>query len=318
MFKPQKFKPVKKSIQAIKDCDYSGKALQNYADALSDEIRSLQSTTLHLPKGSLIYRCRKHTLPFTPYLFPSELSYRTDIANIHRYGRCNFPYRGLFYGSIVFNPQKKEEGYLTCIMETSSLTSDPNSGSEGYEVYTVSMWELTEEIKVPIIPPIKDGFIKESMSSSLSNVGGKSDELKEYYRLICEEFSKRIPPESHHLYGLCAITGLAIVDNNIALAYPSVKTEQTSVNIVLTPDNVEKYLRFRSSVVVDIFKFGSNNELAIRQLFTARASDGLPLVYKQVEPKDTTSLATVVQHFNDLNISSEHILDKLLHHMTGF
>jgi hypothetical protein len=314
LFKQQKFE-MRDLITAMKNCDYSLESLRSFEVLLHNHIKEFHIPHMRLPKGKFIYRCRRNSQPFSPYLLPQDLSYIADSQKIESFGRCNAPKSNKFYGSVSLN--QGEKGYLTSILETSELTSSPDLNSEGYEVYTFGMWEILEDIVIPAIKPsveLPDNNVGAQVSNRYDEIVGElqnQEERKEFYSFINEEFSKAVAKENNQSYGISALTAELLMQGAKGLLYPSIKTNQETFNIVLTPECVDNYLRLKRVGVVDFFKFGSNNSVASRNLLVADHLEGKELSYRKVPKENSMPLSIALNTFLDEGISLDYILAKV-------
>ncbi len=313
---------MKNLLDQIKQFDYSLEALDTIGALLNQHITEIPTIELILRKGRRIYRCRKNPLPFNFFRFETELSFRTDVHNIHEFGRCNFPYDPIFYGSVV---SKDISGYETAVIETSSLVDNQDEivEHEGHETYTIGAWELKEDIRIIVIPPSEVNKIGSSLNQEITDAYLKleskfslSENMKSFYDLLGHEFSKNMMDENNEHYCLSALISLMFLKNDIkGIAYPSFKTKQQSFNVVFKPQTVIDYFEFKGSMVGDLFKF--NKIMFFRNLFSADVSEGIPLIYRPITSNIISTDREVIRFFNSKGIDENHIISVLLNQFTG-
>lgn len=315
--------------ELLKRFNFTQKDLTAFENHIEHTLKKLPASQIKINKGRSIYRCRKYNLPLESlFHFESDLSYRTDLDKISNFGRCNVPMNSVFYGSMVHypnhkngvkdKPQMADLGYLTAILETTALLDPPQSPkvSEGVEIYGVGMWEATEDFDVFIMPPNGDRKEESELANELLETHDNNmiqakanDEIREFYQIMGNEFSKYMHDKPNAQYGISALFSAHTVKSAGGVAYPSVKTEQKGFNIALTPDTIDSKFKFKRAGIGELWKFGK--ELYFRFTATAERDQGIPLVYSKDRVPEV-SLEEMINHYRNNGIDPDHIIKVLL------
>lgn len=313
----------------LKRFNFTQKDLTEFENHIEHTLKKIPATVLKINKGRSIYRARKYNLPVESlFLFESDLSYRTKLDEISNFGRCNVPNDSIFYGSMIhysghknvgkIKPQMTELGYLTSILETTELLDSPESKfvSEGVEIYGVGMWEATEDFDVFIMPPNGERKEESELANELLETHNNNmtqakanDEIREFYEIMGNEFSKYMHNKPNVQYGISALFSYHTVRSGGGIAYPSVKTEQKGFNIALTPDTIDTKFKFKRAGIGELWKFGK--DFRFRFTATAERDEGIPLVYNKDKVPEV-SLKEMINHYRNSGIDPDHIIKILL------
>jgi hypothetical protein len=312
----------------LKRFNFSRKDLVEFEDHIVHTLKNFPASKMKIQKGRAIYRCRKYNLPLESlFCFESDLSYRIDLSNISDFGRCNVAENSVFYGS-TYSPIKKngveeklemkDPGYVTAILETTSLVDSPRSTkvSEGVEIYGVGMWEATEDFDVFIMPPNKLWGKESELAKHLLEIHEKnmkyvsaSDEIREFYNIMGSEFSKYMHDRPKAEYGISALFSSHTVVSGGGVIYSSVKQEHNGLNIALTPDTIDNKFKFKRAGIAELWKFGKDSHLRFTEV--AERNHGIPLVYKKVKDFDF-SVEKMIYYFENKGIDPNHIIKVLI------
>lgn len=312
---------MQKLLHAIENCDFSIKQLQEIAKIMSENLKELPVSEMIIPAGRHIYRVRKHNEPnnFTPHLWQDELSYRKDEDNIHSFGRCNTPYQSHFYGSIVTKDLENgtpaiDEGYVTSIFETTSMydSSDETVDTEGYERYTLGMWRITKPIKLVVVPPLDfenqlstlSIELRKRFNRLIENIPLTDDQLK-LYQIMSREFSKEMLKKPNSHYGISALISSVVLNSTQGIAYPSVKTLQQSMNVVLNKETTDNCLQLRKAGVIELFKL--KKDYYFRNNLLAECTPKKMIHYQPVQKDQTVTLKEVKDYFTSRGIGLDYI-----------
>jgi len=171
----------------------------------------------------------------------------------------------MFYGALKTSLIKEQR--LTAIAETLYNFKDSGTDCIDGKYYTVSRWTTQNKLSVVEVvfseyalknnPDIARSYENQKRILQELNLG--QDEVNfqlEFLKFISEEFAKQVSnPECYKIS--VAYTNLALLCPDVSgIAYPSVQTEYFGVNIVLSPEIVDKYLKPTICSTHIVFKKG--------------------------------------------------------------
>lgn len=220
---------------------------------IRESIRFVPVTTAKLHKGEHIDRVR---LNGKTDFFNSqaELSYISNQNIIDKYltefGRANKPHEPLFYGAL--RSTQIAQNRLTAYCETSELIHDNKAINLEGELFTVSRWEVKEELIIAEIvfsddalkanPDIRYSF--DNQFKQLNQSEHREIALRQL-QLFSNEYARKT--NSHHDYKISvAYSDLLLNEYGVdAITFPSVKSAYQGQNIVFKPKSVDKYLELK-------------------------------------------------------------------------
>lgn len=258
---------LKTIIASITEADLSLVSYNKLVNALTS-LQFVPFVTALLKKGHSIERARINK-PEEIFLSESQISYRTDYANIKSYGRANVPHFSLFYGAIESDVIKHPR--LVNLLETSEIfrNLEKNEVQNADFIMTVGKWIIKEDIEVVEMvfdeKSIKNSVdIKRSYEFHIEKLTKEHPEHKEQFELILRFFSNQFAKKeikTHFDYMISsAYTDMAINwQGHKGLTYPSVKTDYLGQNVVLTPFVVEKYLALEIVAMYRVEKKGKKS-----------------------------------------------------------
>ena len=193
-----------------------------------------------------LIRYRSHDDTNKDKLFESseELSYRTDIMNINRFGRANESGQGFFYCN-------DNENRNTGITEIVSIFRGNDNSSE--EVLTIGAWDVKENLRLAMILPSERSIGKNKDFDQMKDYydhfenSPEFENLKNLNNFLANEFSLDIEKHNSNYKISCAFSNYIKeqcpheVDG---VMYASVKSEYEGTNIVIWPEAVDKKLEF--------------------------------------------------------------------------
>lgn len=255
---------LERLINKYKSIKLQGVAFPKLLRELRKDFRYLPFTTAKLKKGGTIERAR---INLEGEIFNSEnqLSYRTDIRNITKYGRANIPHSSMFYGSIVSdhiaNPR------IVNIFETDE--SFRNHDSEDRELLvTVGKWKIKEDFEIAEITfsdevRKKIPSVQKAYEYHIQKIKQDHPKNYEYFIRIMEFFSdefakKDITSDSDYKLS-AAYTELALMANLKGVTYPSVRTEFEGINVALPIPVVDEFLELEIAGMFLIKKIGKKS-----------------------------------------------------------
>ena len=279
----------------------------------------LLSTSRKIPKGDYIYRCRQN-LPLKQfYHFESEISYRSDIQNIVKFGRCNVNNSTKFYGSITLAENYKEfgknlpPGYLTCLQETSSLFREEKSG---YQRFTVGQWQAKKDVHVRAIKPPESHLNKSKLANDMiqafkdnwdENLANQDE--RDLMELFGNEFSERAQSGTDSDYYLTALFSEIVLSSHHGIAYPSVQAEAEGLNVAFDPKYFDEHFELVRVVVIDFFKF-ENHVHGIHNFICKNPKD-YPFKYEMVNEQNF-EIKDIIESFESEGISKLKIIQSLV------
>ncbi|WP_350284635.1 hypothetical protein [uncultured Croceitalea sp.] len=190
-----------------------------------------------------LIRYRRHNKGEEFFNCSHELSYRTDILNIHNFGRANEPGQGFFY----CNDNKNQE---TGISEAVSIFRGNKDSEE--EILTIGAWDLKKPLNLVMILPTEKNSgnnLEFDKMREFYNGFDKSEEfedLKTFNEFLANEFTLDLEKQKSNYKITCAFSNyikekFPEVDGII---YASVKSEFNGTNMVLWPEVVDEKLDF--------------------------------------------------------------------------
>ena len=243
----EKLKEYSKNLSAV--------SYEEVYDLLKNGIKYIPIPLAKIKKKAYIDRVRPNKGEIL-FKHIDELGYIKDKNIIENYltsfGRANCPHQVMFYGALETSLIDKQR--LTAIAETSHIFRKPEIDCIDGELYTVSRWEIQDEFLVVEIvfseyalnnnPEIAQSFENQKKLLQEHNLDKKEMDFHlNFLKFISEEFSKKVSSNDDYKIS-AAYTNIALLHPDVnGICYPSVQTEYFGVNIVLTPETVDKYLK---------------------------------------------------------------------------
>ncbi|OGS69812.1 MAG: hypothetical protein A3F91_10750 [Flavobacteria bacterium RIFCSPLOWO2_12_FULL_35_11] len=253
-----------------------------FNENLLTQLKSIDLRDISYQKLASLFQLGKHSLPFTTAIVPketaiergrinhngeifhseNEISYRTDIENIKKFGRANSPFQSRFYGAIPSEDIK----HARVILFT-ELCEEYRCEPVKYvdTTVTVGRWTVIEEFEVAQMAFDERYFVSEEIKKIRDNwitkLSQNNDIPLEQFQKTLEFFSAEFAkPDIKHTddYKLsCLYTDFAIHSAGLkGIFYPSCRADYKGYNIVVTPEIVEKKLRLD---VVAMFRLKVTN-----------------------------------------------------------
>lgn len=233
--------------------DLSSVSYEEIYDLLKKGIKYIPIPLAKVRKNAHIDRVRPNK-GSTLYEHIDNLGYIKDKEIIDKYltsfGRANRPHQVMFYGALETSLIDKQR--LTAIAETSDLFRENKDSLDG-KYCTVSRWETQDEFLIVEVvfsefalknnPDIKKSFDKQK--ELLQDHGLDEKEVNfhlDFLKFISEEFSKKVTNSEDYKISAAYTNIILLHPETNGISFPSVQTEYFGVNIVLTPEAVDKYL----------------------------------------------------------------------------
>jgi hypothetical protein len=241
-----------------------------------------------------------------------DLGYIKDknvIDNIlTSFGRANNPHQVMFYGALETTLIDKPR--LTAIAETSHIFRIPGTDCTDGEHYTVSRWETQKELFVVEVvfseyalknnPDIVKSF--ENQTKLLKEHNLEPQEFAfhlEFLKFISEEFSKRVTNAEEYKIS-AAYTNLALLHPDVSgIIYPSVQTDYFGINIVLTPEVVDTFIKPKICSTQVLYKKGMKSLIANGKYYCKDIDINKNIEWKEHESEILTTNEQVIEHLRE-------------------
>ena len=291
--------------------DLSAVSYEEVFDLLKNGIKYIPIPLAKVRKNAHIDRVRPNK---GKVLFKhiDELGYIKDENIINKYltsfGRANCPHQVMFYGALETSLIDKQR--LTAIAETSHLFRNPETDCVDGEHYTVSRWESNDEfLLVEVVfseyalknnPEIAQSFENQKKLLQSHNLDKKEMDFHiEFLKFISEEFSKKVSNDYDYKIS-AAYTNIAILHPHVSgISYPSVQTEYFGVNIVLTPESVDKYLKPIICSTQIVYKKGLKSLIANGKNYCKTINLNKDIDWKEHDKSILTDKEEVMTHLEN-------------------
>jgi hypothetical protein len=255
-------------ISNLKTLDLSTRPLDQIQSLLNGLGQILFIVT-KLPIGKVIMRARVND-KIEPFKEAKQLSYKPQECNI-KYQRASTPNRTMFYGALIPDEiieTDLDNSRVIGFCEVSKLIRDKTI-TKGEQRVTFGKWIVTKEMLVITIIHHQDYRKKNSWADFLRNdyqtfIQCHTDSTIKDSQLITEyfasEFAKPIEENGEHNYLISAKISERLVQLKAngqeinGIIYPSVQTEGHGLNIAVTPETADTYLRLEAAVECTAYK----------------------------------------------------------------
>ncbi len=184
-----------------------------------------------------------------------------DVLNNHvNFGRANIPKQAVFYGSIL--SPKIRVPRAVAYFETSSVLKELEIHENIEEIFTLSLWEILEDIEVMEMIFSDDALLKsEYAQTSFKKQVERfihlpiADHYMKQGKFFSNQFARKdIGKNEEFKYKISAAYSNYVWDktNFKGVTYPSVASEYLGQNIALLPEVVDSCLELKK---VAMFKF---------------------------------------------------------------
>jgi hypothetical protein len=260
-------KDLQQTLKMLKETNLNKVSYMKIVHTLINDIVIIPSCIAKFHQGGPIYRARINK---TGEVFTSEndLSYRTDIDKISRFGRANIPHQSMFYGA--FESEEVAYPRIVNLFETSELFRNPTE-DDGEFIMTVGKWKAKKEFKViemvfskgniQNVPEIKRAY-KYQKALMRKDHPDQIEQIESVLEFFSNEFAKKnIRCDSDYKIS-SAYSNLVLSQTTDVhgVTYPSVRTDYKANNIALFPDSVEYFLKLE---IVGMFKITKNGNNAL-------------------------------------------------------
>jgi len=200
----------------------------------------------------------------------NEISYRTINTSSILVGRFNRPQESMFYATVASENDTKSNPFITSCLEACKEILDENN-TKPFQYFTTGYWHLNEPFYVFNLcfnekfidenPKFKEYTTKYTAEIRTLFKRKVADFIIDFWYFLSDLAGKKSESESDHFLTTifwCAVksylTTIYKIEAN-GIAFTSSMTENSGVNLVLTPKAVDKYLCLKSSLM---FKFTRN------------------------------------------------------------
>lgn len=252
-------------IDQIKKADLSKLSYNKILSIIRNNEIQLPYVTTIIKKGAPIERGRIHKENEILFYSEYDISYRTDLGNIDKFNRASKPHTSRFYGAIPSDDIKMAR--IVLFSELDKKFRD-NDLSDHCATMTVGRWIVQKDFEVADIV-FSDSFINSQQISDrfkfwanrlIDHKIGEENYVK-LLKFFSDEFSKTNIATDHDYKLSTAYSDFAIHANDFnGVMYPSVRSDYKGINIVLTNQAVEKYLKLEK---VSVFKYKVENSKSI-------------------------------------------------------
>lgn len=218
--------------------------------------------------GNVVFRCRQN---FNGEVFKNykQISYPPK-EYITKYGRANFPHESIFYGCIPSQLSNDDDemiaAYNACILETDKdLLSDVRGDFK--TTYTVGKWAANDsESNFAYLPFSHSAFLRNPMIRNIANLFHQcalqlypQKEVDEiiipFQKYISFKFSARKTSKNDYILTNAFKNALLNYYNLNGgrldgIIYSSPMTHCAAINVVLTAEFVDKFLRLDNIVMM--------------------------------------------------------------------
>lgn len=250
---------IQELIQLLRNIDLSKVSRDKIVYTIHKNGIRLPILTSIIKRGEIIERGR---VSDEGCIFSSEyeISYRTDIEKIDKYGRANRPFQSMFYGS----SPSRDIKHPTIVLFSELVEQFRNISKLNFETtMTVGRWIVTEDFEVADVCFSENYFTVEEIKSrydswvqKIQNTELNEEVYKDLLFFFSNEFAKK-SINNHHDYKISSIyTDYALNEKLNGICYPSVRTDYKGRNFALLPSAVEKFMELREAAV---FKYTIQN-----------------------------------------------------------
>ncbi|MDP4208723.1 MAG: hypothetical protein Q8928_07925 [Bacteroidota bacterium] len=246
-------------IQLLKNTDLQHVSRDKIIYTLHKNGIRLPILTSIIKKGEIIERGR---ISHEGRMFSSEceISYRTDIEKIDKYGRANRPFQSMFYGSSPTRDIK----HPTIVLFSELVEQFRNISKSNFETtMTVGRWIVIDDFEVADICFSENYFTVDELKNRFELWVQKIQDTElneENYQNLLSFFSNEFAKaniNNHHDYKISSIyTDYVLNEKLNGICYPSVRTDYQGRNFALLPSAVEEYMELREAAV---FKYTIQN-----------------------------------------------------------
>lgn len=243
-------------LEKLQSFDFKNNTPDDVRNLLSN--LKIYSIPFYINKGVYIIRGRKGA-GFTKR---SQMTYCPE-GKCSTLKRASLVNQTMFYGVISNKQSNQQDALLVALCECSILCRE-GVKSKGKENFSLSYWEILKPLHV--VSFINDmTFHKEKGNELLNQLrrayvtfhgeSNSSGDDKDISKFISSEFSKEVKDSTEYLISATIATDIIKDMGYDGIVYPSVQLHgKWGINIALTPQAVNKKLRFKRIVEHTLYK----------------------------------------------------------------
>lgn len=246
-------------LSELKKTNLSKVSFEKIFIQLKNSIVFIPFIKTQLPINLPVYRSRLCDGE-TFFYCEQDISYRTDINSIDKFGRANVPHQSVFYGSSI------SENCLTpSLINLLEISKHPIESllRHGPRFLTVGKWIVKKEFDVANVSFSNDFMkvredIKDLFKLKLNQIKSKYPNHSDFYidiiKFYSDEFSKKIDSYDDYKISAAYFNLIVFGNNNVfGVTYPTVKGNFETNNIALIPYAVETFLELEQAAVFKVF-----------------------------------------------------------------
>lgn len=243
----------------------------------------------------------------------AEFSYKPQEFN-STYQRASTPYNTMFYGCIVPPIKEKfieEEWRINVVFETFSLMEQRYS--KGVQKITFGKWNNIEALQLIVIvnssvfsnPHIFLNELSKMYLEFVNHYPENKVEAINYMDFIGNEFGKSVNSGEDYQYLISSVFSQYVCELGFdGVLYASVKMKGKGFNVALTPEAVDKKLKWTAAGEGTIYKNGEMLSLS-NETFSFVNDQRFPVNYSKIPKPDSTTEAEClkaigIDHINQL------------------
>jgi len=285
------------SLEALRSIDFINSTPEDVRRTLMD--LTILCVPFYIKKGIYIIRGRRGS----GYTKRSQMTY-CPPEKCTSMQRATLKGQTMFYGVISDDQSHLENARAIVVSECSKLHRD-QAIIMGREPISLSYWEVVKPLH--IVSLINDETFTEVTNNIILNqlreafilFHGKQDsssEEKDISRLISSEFAKEVTNDKEYLISATIATDIIKDMNFDGIVYPSVPMGgQAGLNIAITPNAVNRKLRYRRTLEQTLYKNGDHSFVRLEK------ADGKKLQHKQF-PDSIIEKELNIESISDLPI----------------
>ncbi|SHJ36516.1 hypothetical protein SAMN05444280_11780 [Tangfeifania diversioriginum] len=301
-----KIDEVKKALKRIKEREFPNLDYSKSVDSYVEQIKNIITEELgyyfapiqvfkHRQFNLNLFRAREFE-SFSNINLIREHSY--PPSNLVGLGRCNLPKFPVFYSSndgmtALIEAVKANGNTKQCISKWSITSPESELVFQSFLQMALPDENNYRFLSDVVKDKISEPFLKENGRPLEKE---REEGVLEYLKFVDEIF---INDKNYKLSAAFAHSSLYAPHNfrTDILMYPSVQTMHKGVNLALSPNFVENYLKLDRLYVVSLDNFNSNNGNVKVQFHEYAEVDKNVVIWKKIKPNDEEYIELIREDF---------------------